>query len=281
MADFLVDLVQPNRLTSVVDIGANPIDAVPPYKNLLERRLCRVIGFEPQSDGLAALNASKGDLETYLPYVVGDGKSATLRVCHAPGMTSLLAPDPNVLRHFPGFLEWGQVTQEIPVTTRRLDDITEIETIDFLKMDVQGAELMVVQNGRERLKDVVAIQTEISFIALYQSQPTFGAIDSELRRSGFVPHSLAAVNRRMIAPLVGSTPFVGFNQILEADIVYVRDFMHPDQMRSEQLKHLAVIAHYCYASFDLATNCLYHLARIGAVHSDATKQYLAMVQKPA
>lgn len=279
MADFLVDLVRPARLTSVVDIGANPIDASPPYKSLLEKRLCRVTGFEPQSDGLAALNMSKGDLETYLPYVVGDGKSATLKICHAPGMTSLFAPNLNALRHFPGFPEWGRVIKEIPVTTRRLDDIAEIGAVDFLKMDVQGAELMILQNGREHLKDIVAIQTEVSFIALYQDQPPFGLIDSELRRSGFVPHSLAAVNKRMIAPMVGSTPFVGFNRLLEADIIYVRDFMNPDRMSPEQLKHLAVIAHHCYGSFDLAANCLYHLARVGAVRSDAVTQYLALVKK--
>jgi FkbM family methyltransferase len=278
MGDFLVDLVQPTRLTSIVDIGANPIDSSPPYKPLLEKRLCRVIGFEPQPDGLASLNARKSDLETYLPYVIADGQSATLRVCNAPGMTSLFAPDPNALRHFPGFPEWGRVAKEIPVTTRRLDDIPEIETIDFIKMDVQGAELMVIQNGRERLKDVVVIQTEVSFIALYTNQPAFGAIDSELRRSGFVPHSLPAVNKRMIAPLVGSTLFVGINQIVEADIVYVRDFTHPDRMSPEQLKHLALIAHHCCASFDLAANCLYHLARRGAVHADAMKRYLALVQ---
>jgi len=281
MPDFLIDLVKPTRLTSVVDIGAYPIDSVPPYKALLERRLCRVIGFEPQPDGLAALMARKSDLETYLPYLVGDGKSATLRVCQAPGMTSLFAPNPNALRHFPGFLEFGRVVQEIPVTTRRLDDIVEIENVDFLKMDVQGAELMIAQNGPERLKEVVAIQTEVSFITLYQGQPTFGEIDVELRRSGFVPHSLVTVNKRMIAPLVGPTPFAALNQLLEADIVYIRDFTRPERMSPEQVKHLAVIAHHCYASFDLATNCLHHLTRIGAVQPDAMQRYLAGIQKPA
>jgi FkbM family methyltransferase len=281
MADFLVDLVQTDRLTSVVDIGANPIDGDPPYKALLERRLCRVIGFEPQSDGLASLNARKSDLETYLPYVVGDGKGAKLRLCQIPGMTSLLAPDPHALRHFPGFAEWGRVVQEVPVTTRRLDDIGEIKAIDFLKMDVQGAELTIIENGPKRLEDVVAVQTEVSFIAIYQGQPTFGAIDIELRRSGFVPHSLVAINKRMIAPMVGPTPFVGLNQVLEADIVYVRDFMRPERMSPDQLKHLAVIAHHCYGSFDLTTNCLHHLTRTGAVRPDALTRYLAAVQKPA
>src|SRR6266571_2114563 len=69
--DALVDLVRPDRLTSVVDIGANPIDGDPPYKAMLQRRICRLIGFDPQPDALTRLNACKTDLETYLPYAVG------------------------------------------------------------------------------------------------------------------------------------------------------------------------------------------------------------------
>ena len=38
------------------------------------------------------------------------------------------------------------------------------------------------------------------------------------------------------------------NQLLEADLVYVRDFTHPELMDDEQLKHLALIAHHCYQS---------------------------------
>lgn len=280
MTGLLASLLRPDRLTTVVDIGANPIDSAPPYQPMLENRLCRVIGFEPQPEGLDGLNARKSDLETYLPYVVGDGQSATLKICSSPGMTSLLTPDELALRHFPGFVEWGKVLREVAVTTRRLDDIAEIEAIDFLKMDVQGAELAILKNAASRLKDVIAIQTEVSFIPLYQAQPSFGEIDAELRRAGFVPHTFVAVNQRMIAPMTAKTPYEGINQLLEADVVYVRDFMRPERMSAEQLKHLALVAHHCYGSFDLATNCLYHLTRLGAAPPDAIQQYLKTLKKP-
>ena len=48
----------------MVDVGANPIDGDPPYKTLLQKRLCRVTGFEPQAEALAVLNTRKSDLET-------------------------------------------------------------------------------------------------------------------------------------------------------------------------------------------------------------------------
>jgi hypothetical protein len=62
--DTLLALLRPQRLTAVVDVGANPIDGDAPYKSMLSRRLCTVTGFEPQPDGLASLNARKSDLET-------------------------------------------------------------------------------------------------------------------------------------------------------------------------------------------------------------------------
>jgi FkbM family methyltransferase len=278
MSDFLVDLVCPERITAVVDIGANPIDSPPPYRKLLDQGLCRLIGFEPQPSALAALNSQKGPFETYLPYVIGDGTDATLKVCRASGMTSLLTPDIEALKLFPEFSEWGAVIEEVPVTTHRLDDIAEIGAFDFLKMDVQGAELAIIRNGTQRLQNVVAIQLEVSFIALYKDQPTFGDLDVELRRLGFVPHCLAAVNKRLLKPLAGDNPYQAFNQLLEADAVYVRDFMKPDKMSAEQLKHLAVLAHHCYGSFDLAANSLHHLARGGAVSADAVPKYVARLQ---
>jgi len=132
--DGLSDLVQPQRLTSVVDIGANPIDGEAPYKAMLQRGLCQLIGFDPQPDALTRLNARKTELETYLPYAVGDGDAHSLKVCRGIGFASLLQPDEKALTHFPRFSELGRVVSDIKLTTRRLDDIAEIKEIDFLKI---------------------------------------------------------------------------------------------------------------------------------------------------
>lgn len=278
MSESLADLLAPDRITSVVDIGANPIDGTPPYKPMLERRLCRLIGFEPQPEALAKLISKKSDLETYLPYAVADGKEHILRICRAPGMTSLLEPDQNALGYFPMFSEWGRVVRELSIMTRRLDDIEEIDAIDFLKMDVQGSELSILQNGKRRLAKFVAVQVEVSFIPIYKGQPVFGEIDLELRKLGLVPHAFAAINQRMIAPMTGNNVYAALNQLVEADVVYVRDFTRPDAMDVEQMKHLAIIAHHCYRSYDLAMNCIYHLAKKGAVRQDVPGQYLNLIQ---
>jgi len=276
MSDFLVTLLAPQRTTHVVDVGANPIDGDSPYKHMLSKGLCSVIGFEPQADALAKLNRNKGNLETYLPYVIGRGGPAELKVCRYPGWTSLLQPRQAALHVFPQFQSNASVTSYVPVQTHRLDDVSEVQPFDFLKIDVQGGELDVFEGARQHLQHAVAIQTEVSFIALYKGQPTFGVIDQTLRGMGFVPHCFASVKNWPIAPLnlpqgeEAAPP----HQLLEADVVYVKDFIDPVQMNSEQLKHLALLMHHCYGSVDLVGRCIDLLQRQSAVPADTLQRYV-------
>lgn len=276
--DELFKILQPQRLTAVVDIGANPVEGAPPYKTLMDSGLCSIVGFEPQEDALAVLISAKSPRETYLPYIIGNGQPQTLHVCAASGMTSLLKPDQNTLSMFHLFSDFGKVRSTLPVETRRLDDVTEIEHLDFLKIDIQGGELSVFQSGRQKLAKAVVIQTEISFVTLYENQPSFGDVDLELRGQGFIPHAFANVKRWGLAPmLVNNNPRQGINQLLEADIVYVRDFSRPEAMSDEQLKHIVLIAHHCYCSYDLALRCLLLLEQRGGVTPGVQQRYLQLV----
>ncbi len=272
----LTELVKPSRVTEVVDIGANPVDGAPPYQAMLAAGLCRVTGFEPQEKALVELEQTKGANERYLDYVVGDGETHTLNICAASGMTSLFEPDRVNLGLFRTLQRAAEVVERRVVATRKLNDIAEIGHIDFLKIDIQGGELAVFRSGRGgKLASTVVIQTEVSFIPLYRDQPTLGDIDVELRSQGFVPHCFAHIKKWPIAPcVINNNPTQPLNQLLEADIVYVRDFARAETMSEEQLKHLALIAHHCYRSFDLVVRCLRLLEQRGALQADAPRRYL-------
>jgi FkbM family methyltransferase len=279
--DFLTEILTPGRLTAIVDAGANPIDGDPPYKAMLAAGLCEVTGFEPQGPALARLEKSKGPRERYLPYALGDGSERTLNICELEGMTSLLVPDPTHLALFNLFPIWGTVKSQIPVTTRKLDDIAEIAHLDFLKMDIQGTEREVLAHGRGKLAESVVIQTEVSFVPLYRGQPVFGEMDLALRELGFLPHSVTGTKIWPIAPMVvGDQPNRGIRQLLETDMIYVRDFSRPENMSAEQWKHLALIAHHCYGSYDLALKAIVTLIGMGAVPESANRRYLASLWKP-
>lgn len=272
--DFLRKLLEPDRFSSVVDIGANPIDGDPPYKEMLGRNLCQVTGFEPQEDALQALLERKGPLETYLPYAIGDGGTHTLHCCRASGMTSLLKPDQRYLELFNDFERLGEVVSTQQVGTLRLDDVIEIQHLDMLKIDIQGSELAVFESGRSKLAEAVLIQTEVSFMPLYEDQALFWQVDRELRQQGFVPHTFAAIKRWPVSPYHHPEKYRRpVNQLLEADVVYARDFVDTEQMTGDQLKHLALLAHHCYASHDLVMRCISVLASRGCIPDDALNRY--------
>jgi FkbM family methyltransferase len=248
---------------------------------MLKAGLCTVIGFEPQADALAELNRVKGPFERYLPYAVGDGRERTLHICLAKGMTSLLPPDPEQLALFNEFPRYGRVEREVPVATMRLDDIDEIEEIDFLKIDVQGSELEVFRTGRRKLARAIAIQTEVSFIALYRDQPTIGTVDLALRELGFVPHCFAQFLLCPIAPaVIEGDPRKPVHQLVEADLVYVRDFTRVENLNAQQWKHLALVAHHCYGSIDLALRAIAAATELGALDRGAPERYLSILRAP-
>jgi len=241
----------------IVDIGANPIDGPTPYASLLAGGGTQVVGFEPNLDALAKLNAQKGPHETYLPHAVGDGARHTLRHCRLPGMTSLLEPNREVLALFAGFLEWGEVVRRDELQTVRLDDVPETADLDLLKIDIQGAELMVFQNAIERLKNAVVIHTEVEFLPMYIGQPLFAEVDAFLRTQGFMLHKFAPLVTRDLSPiLLGNDPYTGHSQVLWADAIFVRDLTRLDALADDQLLRMAVILYDCYRSHDLVLHLL-------------------------
>jgi FkbM family methyltransferase len=276
-----VEFLAPKRITEIVDIGANPIDGDPPYSLMLKSgEICRVTGFEPHEAALQKLIDAKSKQERYLPYVVGDGSERTLNICSASGMTSLFKPNKEILEIFYPFEIWGEVVSQRTVSTKTLDSIEEIQELDYLKIDIQGGELDVFRNGRSKLSKTVLIQTEVSFIPLYEDQPIFSDIDVELRTQGFIPHFFPACKNWMISPMViNNDPRIPLNQLIEADIVYVKDFTKPEKISDEELKHLALISHVCYKSFDLSMRCIAILEQRGALPVGSVNRYPSMISQ--
>ena len=261
-SDHLHTLLEVACSIKVVDIGANPIDGITPYAPLLPAGHTRLIGFEPNLEALEKLNEKKGPYETYLPDAVGDGRRHTLRHCHAPGMTSLLEPNARVLALFHGFADWGRVLRTEEVDTVRLDDVPQTAALDYLKIDVQGAELMVFRNASERLANALLIHTEVEFLPMYVGQPLFSDVDQYLRGRGFVLHRFHPLVTRPIMPMLADNdPYKGISQVFWADAVYVRDFTDLASLSDDQVLRLAIILHDCYRSYDLVLHLLIELDR--------------------
>ncbi|MBI3445029.1 MAG: FkbM family methyltransferase [Magnetospirillum sp.] len=243
---------------SVVDVGANPIDGDPPYKPLLSAGKARVLGFEPNPEALARLEGAKGPRETYLPHAVGDGRRHTLRLCQAQGMTSLLAPNFTMLDCFHGFSDWAKVIEEVPLDTVRLDDVAAIDRLDYLKIDIQGGELMVFENATRLLADCLVIQTEVEFVPFYVDQPLFGEVDIFLRGQGFLFHRFwpEAGSRALKPMVIENNIYRGLSQLVSADALFIKDFTRLDRLDDGQLLRMATILHDVYQSLDVVLRLL-------------------------
>ena len=263
----------------VADIGAAAVAEVPPYKTLLDRGIARLTAVDGDERQREKIVAAFGPDAIVLCEVIGDGARHTLHLCSpASGMSSLLQPSKRNLAFFNGFPGFGAVQDTVEVETKRLADIADLQQIDFLKMDIQGAELMVLEHAGSALDRCVAIQLEASFVPLYEDQPSFGALDLWMRAHGFLPHCFTDVKRWSIAPVVrGGNIRIPFNQLLECDIVYVRGLVALDGLDDDQMKKLALIAGYSYRSPDLAVRIVLELERRGTLPSGIFREAGALL----
>jgi FkbM family methyltransferase len=267
----LAEILGVDIVVDIVDIGASPIDGQPVYERLLSRGQARVVGFEPDPAALRALERTKGAAETYLPYAIGDGQAHTLHLCQAPGMSSLLRPNQTLLANYHGFPEWGVVRGTRPVQTVRLDDVREIAAMDFLKIDIQGAELMALRNAPRQLSRCGVVQAEVEFLPMYEGQPLFADIELYLRGLGFAFHKFSSTASPALKPMqVGNSPAGGLSQMLFADAVFVRDFTRLGLLTAATLIKTAAVLHDIYRSYDLVLRFLMeHDRRAGTGYAGA------------
>jgi len=262
MPRFFFDLREvinaPLPAINVVDVGAAPIDGLAScYQPLVDLGACRVTGFEPDAAACARLNATARPGDRFLPCAVGDGRPAEFRSCHNALTSSLLEPNIPLMGLFQNLAELSWVVSRTPLPTRRLDDIPELAETDFIKLDVQGAELSVLAHGPKTLARAVVVQTEVEFVPLYVGQPLFAEVDQCLRAAGFVFHRFLGFAGRSFKPfLIDANVNKPISQTLWSDAVYVRDFTRLDSLSAESLLKQAIILHAVYGSVDLAYLCL-------------------------
>ena len=136
--------------------------------------------------------------------------------------------------------------REIQIQTRSLSDVlTEqnVEKVDIIKLDVQGAELEILQGmGTVRRKGLLLIEAEVNIcsgvvnnIGPYAGGPTWGKIDTMLTTDGMrlLDVSIAREYRpkggdsdwyqREIFNVYQNSPSLSARS-WEADVVYVRDW---------------------------------------------------------
>lgn len=98
--------------------------------------------------------------------------------------SSLYPPEPSYKQN-----EWLIFGNKIEVKTRTISSFCKeqsIQKIDFIHMDVQGAELNVLKGAEDKLSSINAIWLEVENVSMYQGQPLRKDIEKFMKQSGFV-----------------------------------------------------------------------------------------------
>jgi len=272
----LFEALELDEEIQVLDIGASAINEAPVYKTLLDKGYAHLHAFEGDIRQVERIKKVYAKRCTIHNDFLFDGTEQTLYLASTEsGMTSLLKPREDALKFFNGFSAFGNIEQKELVQTIRLDDTQNLPYVDFVKLDIQGAELTVLKNATEKIKHCLAIQLEVSYICLYENQPSFGDVDVWMRSQGYVPHCFLEVKRWSIAPTIFNGNFrVPGNQLLESDVVYIRDPLNLGLLSKQQLIKFVAIAHHCLKSFDLCIYLLLELIQRGDISADMRKIYL-------
>lgn len=245
---------------TIVDIGASKFSSTVNNYDALKLYKTRLYGFEPnigEYNKLTETISEKHQSVTFLPFAIADGNAYTLNICAMSGCTSLLEPDIDNAANYVAFAEPLEVVAREQVTTKRLDDIKEIETIDYLKLDIQGAELLAIENGKHKLKDVLVIECEVEFIQQYKNQPRFSEVELTLRSLNFQFHKFLGYGTRSLSPIIiNNDPYTSGNQWLWSDAVFVKNINLWHDLPDAALMKMAAIMYEAYTSHDFCYRAL-------------------------
>lgn len=190
---FLPMLIDHFGINCVLDVGACRGE----YGALLREANYRglIFSFEPVPENFARLQARIGRDPRWLaqPYALGNQEgSIEMNVAQGTHYSSFLTPNDAALSsHTP-----LAVARPETVQVRRLDavfaDLTRSiqQPRVFLKMDTQGWDLEVFQGAQACLEHVVALQTELSLLPLYQGMPDWQTAIGRFEEKDFAVSAL-------------------------------------------------------------------------------------------
>lgn len=264
---------------SVVDVGASPINR-PNYQSIVDAELCHVYGFEPNQAQFKKLQAEGKEFETYVQKAAGNGTNITLRIYRSPGLTSQFLPNAINMRLL-GMFHWPHISEEVEMSTSRLDDVEEVQACDYLKIDIQGGEYSVFQGASNTLASCILVTTEVRYLSLYENEPMFGDVDRILRQNGFVLHKFdfnksMAVHNSQSAKIRDKRVA---DQLVDGDATYIRDLNTLANWNTEKVLSLAILSSMVIESHSVCIYALDELVRRGTLDTSVPESYLELMPR--
>jgi FkbM family methyltransferase len=98
--------------------------------------------------------------------------------------SSLLSPEKHL--QMSKFIQFNKKILVETITLKSFCKANSIAGIDFIHMDVQGAELMVLEGAEDFINDIKVIWLEVSKVDIYKNQPLVKDVKKFMKENNFV-----------------------------------------------------------------------------------------------
>ena len=214
---------------------------------------------EPDPDEVEELRKHhQGDI---LPYALWSKETElVLNINNSEGTSSLFESNTSFLSQFEDMQRFD-TKNKITISTKTIDSLVssgELTDLDFMKIDVQGAELDVFKGGKDYLKNnLVGLEVEVEFSPMYQDQPLFSEVDTFVRQE--LGLELWDIRKTYWKYPQKRKPNACKGRLIFGDALYLRSIQTLDSwllgMDSEKAKtklHMLIISSLAYGYLDYA-----------------------------
>lgn len=255
---FLEELL-PDEDVTILDIGATiPLEDHDHFKEALNHPKVKLISFEADKKRCEELQANASPNNIYYPYCIGDGQEREFHEI-PDHKSSLLQPNTELLARFQG-LRPQPCIKSTPVKTVRLDDI-DIEDVDYIKLDIQGMELIALQNGCNLYPKATLIETKADFIRIYKEQPLFGDIERELRKNNYHLMRFRKMFSRQLVPCLQNNNLChsGAIELWAKSAIFMKSLLSLKKVSDDKLYKMAFLVDTIWKFIDIPMHILYTL----------------------
>jgi FkbM family methyltransferase len=184
-------------INCVLDVGANTGQ----FGRRIRRSgyTGRIVSFEPVREHAEQLRQSASQDHDWRVFELALGDMNTeMEMNTRPGPMSSLLPSSAFGEQWSARLTMNEKQR---VAVRRLDAIYDSAVVGlaeprvYLKLDTQGYDLKAFAGAGERIRDVLAMQSEVSCVPIYDGMPTLLEQISCYQTAGFEPTGMFTVAR--------------------------------------------------------------------------------------
>lgn len=180
-----ISKIATGRSLSLLDIGARGgIDY--PWSTMNKDQLSLIL-VEPDPEEARLLSSDSNSQNiTVLPYALWRSETTlSLNINNSPGTSSVYKPNNIILDQFPDANRFD-AKENIEIETKTVDklaDTGKMPNVDFAKIDVQGAELAILEGGVKHFSnELIGLEVEVEFSELYKGQPLFSDVEVFVRK---------------------------------------------------------------------------------------------------